>query len=44
MEFRQIRKRKKPNYKRALILIIVLLALIYFWLHAEDIMERFFTK
>ncbi len=44
MEFRRIRKRKNPNYKRALLLIILLLVMIYFWLHAEDIIGRYLSK
>ncbi len=44
MEFNRIRKRKKPNYIRSILLIIVLLLVIYFWLNADGIIERFFGK
>lgn len=44
MEFRRIRKRKKPNYIRAIILIVLLLIIIYIMSHAEGISERFFGK
>ena len=42
MEFNRIRKRKKPSYTRSLLYIIVLLIVIYFWLNADDFMQKFF--
>jgi hypothetical protein len=42
MEFREYKPRKKPNYKRSLFLIILLLVVIYFWLNADDISQMFF--
>ena len=44
MEFRRIKKRRKPNYEKALLLIIVLLLFIYLWLNAEGLTERFFGE
>jgi len=44
MEFNRIRKRKKPNYSKSILLIIVLLIVIYLWLNADGIMERFFGE
>ncbi len=44
MNLRTHKKRKRPNYKRSLILIVVLLVVIYFWLHADSLIAQFFTK
>ena len=44
MEFRRLKKRRKPNYGKALLLIIVLLLFIYLWLHAEGMLEQYFGK
>ena len=44
MSFSENRKRKRPNVKRSILLLIGLLIVIYFWLNAEDLMALFFTK
>jgi len=44
MKFNRIRKRKKPNYVRSILLIIALLIVIYLWLNADGISEKFFGK
>ena len=44
MEFNKIRKRKRPNYIRAIIYIIILLIIIYLWLNADVITENLFGK
>jgi len=43
MSFSQNRKRKRPNYKRSILLIIILLLVIYFWLNADGIADYFFN-
>ncbi len=37
-------KRKKPNYKKALVLILVLLAILYFYSNADELLKTFFGK
>ena len=37
-------KRKKPNYKKALLLILVLLAVIYFYGNADELLKTFFGE
>jgi len=44
MNFNRIRKRKKPNYVKSIIYILLLLIVIYLWLNAEGIIERFFGR
>ncbi len=41
MEHR-FKKRKKPNYKRGVVLAILLLVIIYLWFNAERIIDAFF--
>lgn len=43
-EFNRFKKRKKPNYKRAIILLLILLAIVYLWFNAESIIAQFFNK
>jgi len=42
MEFRRLKKRRKPNYGKSILFIVLLLLFIYFWLNAEGLMERLF--
>jgi hypothetical protein len=42
MEFKRIRKRKKPNFKRGIILVILLLIILYLWFNMESLMTRLF--
>jgi|GEM_PF-1853564 len=44
MEFKRIRPRRRPNNKKTIILILVLLLAIYLWMNADGIIERFFGK
>jgi hypothetical protein len=37
-------RRKKPNYKKALLLILVLLAVIYFYSNADTLLESLFGE
>ena len=37
-------KRKKPNYKKSLILILILLAVIYFYSNADVLLKTFFGE
>lgn len=41
MEHR-FKKRKKPNYKRGIVLAILLLVIIYLWFNAESIINTLF--
>lgn len=41
MEHR-FKKRKKPNYKRGIVLAILLLVIIYLWMNVESITNAFF--
>ncbi len=42
MEFNRIKKRRKPNKSRLIILLILLLGILYFWLNAESLMKNWF--
>ncbi len=44
MEFRRLKKRRKPNYGKSILFIILLLLAIYLWLNAEGLMELYFGK
>ncbi len=44
MEFKRIKQRRKPNYTRAILLIVGLLLVVLIWFFAESIIERFFPK
>ena len=37
----RFKKRKKPNYKRGIILILVLLIIIFLWFNIEAFIEGF---
>ena len=43
MEFRKLKSRKKPNYIRAIILLILLLLVIFLWLKADFIADYLFN-
>jgi len=43
MEQQRFKKRKKPNYKRGLILVVLLFVIIYVWLNAEGIISNLFN-
>ncbi len=38
----RFKKRKKPNYKRGVVLAILLLVIIYLWINAESIINALF--
>ena len=44
MENQRFIKRKKPNYKRGILLVIALLVIIFLWFNIEDIITRFFES
>jgi hypothetical protein len=44
MKFRRVKKQKSPNYLRAVLLILVLILVIYFWLNAEGFVAKFLRK
>jgi len=37
MDSQRFKKRKKPNYKRGIILVVLLLLIIFLWFNIEDI-------
>lgn len=38
----RFKKRKKPNYKRGIVLAILLLVIIYVWMNLESLVNAFF--
>lgn len=40
METQRFKKRKKPNYKRAIILLGLLIVIIYLWFNADWIITN----
>tara|TARA_R110001583_G_scaffold71180_1_gene200815 strand:+ start:24995 stop:25135 length:141 start_codon:yes stop_codon:yes gene_type:complete len=42
MEQQRFKKRKKPNYKRGLFLVILLLIILYLWMNAEGFITNLF--
>lgn len=44
LEFNRIGKRKKPNYKKSLILIILLIVALFLYTYAEDWIVNLFKK
>ncbi|WP_291853003.1 hypothetical protein [Lutibacter sp.] len=40
----RFKKRKKPNYKRGIILVLALFLILYLWLNAETIITALFHK
>lgn len=43
MAFNRFKQQKKPNYKRFIILVLVLLLVILLWKNADAILEGLFT-
>lgn len=43
MEGQRFKKRKKPNYKRGIILVVLLLLIIFLWFNIEDIITALFS-
>lgn len=37
----RFKKRKKPNKAKLIVLLIVLLGILYFWMHAEGALSAF---
>jgi len=42
MEQQRFKKRKKPNFKRGFILVILLVVILYLWINAEGLITSFF--
>ncbi len=40
IKFRRIRGRKKPNPKRGIVFIILLIIMVYLWMNAEEILSK----
>ena len=40
----RFKKRKKPNYKRGIVLVLALFLILYLWLNAETIVTALFEK
>jgi hypothetical protein len=40
IRFRRIRGRKKPNSKRGVIFVVLLIILVYIWMDAESILSK----
>ncbi|MGV6844624.1 MAG: hypothetical protein ACWA42_00675 [Lutibacter sp.] len=43
MKFKNLSRRKKPNYIRGIILVLLLFLVVYLWMHAEEIVNNFFS-
>lgn len=41
MALKRFKKQKRPNYKRSIILIILLLIILYVWFNAESLLAPF---
>ena len=37
----RFKRRKRPNYKRGIVLIILLIVIILLWFNAEDLIRQF---
>ncbi|WP_169792337.1 hypothetical protein [Lutibacter profundi] len=44
MEQQRFKKRKKPNYKRGLFLVILLAIIIFLWFNAEALISGLFNS
>ncbi len=44
MEFKRFSKRKKPNFKRAIILLLLLALILYLWFNVEGLITGFFES
>ena len=42
MKSQRFKKRKKPNYKRGFLLILLLLIILYLWFNAEGFINALF--
>ncbi len=42
MAHTRFKKRKNPNYKRGIILVILLLIILFLWFNAEDLISNLF--
>jgi hypothetical protein len=42
MKFKRLKKRREPNIKRGIILVILLMIVIYLWMNAEGIIRNIF--
>ena len=42
MKQQRFKKRKKPNYKKGLFLVTILLVILYLWMNAEGFITAFF--
>jgi len=42
MEGQRFKKRKKPNYKRGMLLVVLLIIILYLWFNAESIITNLF--
>jgi hypothetical protein len=42
MERQRFKKRKKPNYKKGLFLITLLLIIVYLWMNVEKLITTLF--
>lgn len=42
MENTRFKKTKKPNYKRGFVLLILLIVIIYLWMHVDNIVAFLF--
>lgn len=42
MKYKRFRNRKRTNYKRGIILVILLLIILYLWLNAENLITNLF--
>lgn len=40
----RFKKRKKPNYKRGIILVLLLFLILYLWLNTENLITGLFEK
>jgi cell division protein FtsB len=43
MEFKKFNKRKKPNFIRGIVLVLLLFIIVYLWMHAEQLVEMLFS-
>ncbi len=39
----RFKKRKKPNYKRGILLVVALFIIVYLWMHADEIVSVLFS-
>lgn len=42
MEFNRIKKAKKPNKSKLILLLIALIGIVYLWLNADRLIDSFF--